>query len=229
MTTLTRLSGQYGVILCDPPWAFRTYSGEDRTPTQKDFPDYRGPDYRGEATDHYPTMTFDEMAALPVADLAGKDCALIMWVVGSHIKEAIALGEAWGFTYKTDLFYWLKQKMIAADQIDLFSGDIAAPAISMGYYSRKQLEPVFLFTRGAVSRLSKGVRQVVIHDQCACCAEVVEQQAIVAPRREHSRKPDAQYDRIEAMFDGPYLELFARSARAGWDAWGNETGKFDGR
>jgi hypothetical protein len=57
---------------------------------------------------------------------------LLMWVVGSQMADAIDLGRAWGFTYKTDVFYWLKQKMIDADQIDIFTGDIAAPRISMG-------------------------------------------------------------------------------------------------
>jgi N6-adenosine-specific RNA methylase IME4 len=50
---------------------------------------------------------------------------------------------------------------------------------------------------------------------------------IVAPRREHSRKPDEQYERIERLVAGPYLELFARQSRPGWDSWGNEVGKFD--
>lgn len=193
---------KFGVILCDPPWAFRTYAGNDRTPTQKT-------DFR-EAEDHYPTMSFEEMAALPVADIAAKNCALIMWVVGSHIPEAVKLGEAWGFTFKTDVFYWFKQKLINADQIDLFTGDIADPRISMGYYTRKQVEPAFLFTRGKPVRRSKGVRQ-----------------AIITPTREHSRKPDEQYDRCEALFDGPYLEMFARQSRPGWDCWGNQSDKFD--
>jgi N6-adenosine-specific RNA methylase IME4 len=79
----------------------------------------------------------------------------------------------------------------------------------MGYWSRKQTEICLLFTRGSPRRLGKGVRQL-----------------IVAPRREHSRKPDERYERIEALVNGPYLELFARTSRPGWSAWGNETDKF---
>jgi N6-adenosine-specific RNA methylase IME4 len=52
-------------------------------------------------------------------------------------------------------------------------------------------------------------------------------QLIVEPLREHSRKPDRVRADIEAMFDGPYVELFARSQRPGWDSWGNETQKFE--
>ena len=196
------MSQKYAVILADPAWAFITYAKERRTPTQKKF--------RGQEADHYETMSLDEMKAIPVCDWAAKDYALIMWVVGSHLPHALALGEAWGFTYKTDLFWWLKSKLINADQIDIFSGDVADPKISMGYYTRKQGEMALLFTKGKPKRLSKSVRQVITE----------------APR-EHSRKPDSQYDRIEALFAGPFLEMFARQQRPGWDVWGNQTDKFE--
>lgn len=197
MSELTALpSDHFGCILTDPPWAFRTFSGETMTPHRC-------------AEDHYRTMTFDAMAALPVGERAAKDCALFMWVVGSHLTEAIALADAWGFKFKTDAFYWLKQRLHGADQIDLFTGDIPEPRMGFGYWTRKQIEPCWLFTRGNPKRISAGVRQ-----------------AIVEPRREHSRKPDCQYERIEALVGGPYLELFARNQRPGWTAWGNQTDKF---
>jgi N6-adenosine-specific RNA methylase IME4 len=196
------MSQKYSVILADPAWAFITYAKERRTPTQKKF--------CGAETDHYETMSLDEMKAVPVNDWAAKDCALIMWVVGSHLPHALALGAAWGFTYKTDLFWWLKSKLINADQIDIFSGDVADPKISMGYYTRKQGEMALLFTKGKPKRISKGVRQIISE----------------APR-EHSRKPDCQYERIEQLFAGPFLEMFARQQRTGWDQWGNQTDKFE--
>lgn len=157
-------------------------------------------------------MTVDEMAALPVAAHCARDALLAMWVVGSHIDEALTLGEAWGFRFTTDLFYWLKQKLRFADQIDLFTGDIAEPRISMGYHTRKQLEPCLLFTRGKGLRvLDHSVRQVIIE-----------------PPREHSRKPDEQYHRLARLYgDVPRLEMFARQSAPGWDAWGNEVGKFE--
>lgn len=81
--------------------------------------------------------------------------------------------------------------------------------MGMGYWTRQEVEICHLFKRGRPRRLSKGVRQV-----------------IRAPRREHSRKPDEQYSRIERLVEGPYLELFARQAWPGWDAWGNQVGRF---
>ncbi len=189
-------AGQFGCILADPPWAFRTFSGETMTPHRS-------------AEDHYPTMTLAEMASLPVAERAAKDCALFMWIVGSHLTEAIALADAWGFTFKTDAFYWVKQRLIGGDQADLFTNDLPEPRMGFGYWTRKQVEPCWLFTRGKPKRISAGVRQVILE-----------------PRREHSRKPDSQYERIEALVGGPYLELFGRTRRTGWQTWGNETGKF---
>jgi N6-adenosine-specific RNA methylase IME4 len=197
MTDLDTLpADHFGCILADPPWAFRTFSGENMTPHRC-------------AEDHYRTMTFDQMAAMPVGARAAKDCALFMWVVGSHLTEAIALADAWGFTFKTDAFYWVKQRLIDADQADLFTNDLPEPRMGFGYWTRKQVEPCWLFTRGKPRRIGKGVRQVILE-----------------PRREHSRKPDCQYDRIESLVDGPYLELFARTARPGWTAWGNQVDKF---
>ena len=84
------------------------------------------------------------------------------------------------------------------------------PSIGMGYWSRKQAELCLLATKGRPKRLSGGVRQV-----------------IEAPRREHSRKPDDIYERIEQLVGGPYLEMFARQFWPGWDAWGAEVDKFE--
>lgn len=80
--------------------------------------------------------------------------------------------------------------------------------MGMGYWTRQEVEICHLFKRGRPSRKSKGVRSL-----------------IKSPRREHSRKPDEQYARIEALVDGPYLELFARQAWPGWTAWGNQAAR----
>lgn len=205
MTSLAALDGQdFQLLLADPAWAFRTFNGKNRTPTQKSF---------REAEDHYPTMTTDEMCALPVAPIAARHALLAMWVVGSHLPDAFRLAGAWGFqTCVTDLFYWAKQKLVQRDQIDLFTGDIPEPRMSMGYHSRKQLEPCLLFARG------KGL-PVHAHDV---------RQLIVAPSLGHSRKPAEQYDRLERLYgDVKRIELFARNTREGWNSWGNEVGKFD--
>lgn len=149
------------------------------------------------ANDHYRTIATPNLMTLPVPEHAAEDCALFMWVVDSHVDHAIELARAWGFRFKTVAFIWVK----------LTKNGL--PKIGMGYWTRKQTETCLLFTRGKPARRGKGVRQL-----------------IQAPRREHSRKPDEQYARIEALVDGPYLELFARQRWPGWDAWGNETEKF---
>lgn len=187
--------GPFGCILADPPWGFLTYEKHRTTP------------HRG-AEEHYKTMSHEELLALPVAACASKDAALFMWIVDSHFDEALALGAAWGFKFKTVAFIWLKETENGR-QLDIFKGE-SDPRISMGYWTRKQAEICLLFTRGKPKRLSKAVRQV-IRD----------------PRREHSRKPDEQYARIAALVGGPYLEMFARQAAPGWTAWGNQTDKFE--
>lgn len=191
-------TGPFACILADPPWSFRTFSGETGTPHRS-------------AEDHYDTMPLEALMALPVQAVAAKDCVLLMWIVDSHVDAALALGAAWGFSIKTIGFIWLKERMLDAGRIDMFTGDVPEPHMSMGYWTRKQAETCLLFTRGSPSRISKGVRQV-----------------IVAPRREHSRKPDEQYARIEALCAGPRLEMFARSQRPGWQVWGNQVDKFEG-
>lgn len=181
---MTLPEGPFGCILADPPWSFKTWSGKTGTPHRT-------------ANDHYATTETGALCDIPVADIAAKDCALFMWVVDSHISDAIDLGRAWGFDLKTRAFTWRK----------LTSGGTAR--IGMGYWTRKQTEMCLLFTRGKPKRKDKGVREI-----------------IDAPRREHSRKPDAQYERIERLVDGPYLELFARQPWPNWRAWGNQTDKF---
>ncbi|MDX8450702.1 MT-A70 family methyltransferase [Mesorhizobium captivum] len=180
-------TGPFGCLLADPPWAFGTYS--NRTGTTP----HRGKD------DHYSVMSFDQLAALPVGSVAAKDYALFMWVVDSHLDAALRLGEAWGFRFKTCAFVWFKSR-----------NEGVVPKISMGYWTRKQTEQCWLFTRGRPPRLSKGIRQ-----------------AIFCERGLHSAKPDEQYERIEALVAGPYLELFARLSRPGWTAWGDQSGSRD--
>jgi N6-adenosine-specific RNA methylase IME4 len=159
------------------------------------------------ASQHYRTMPTAEICRLPVRDLAAKDCALFLWGCWPHLPDALAVVAAWGFAYKSCGFVWVKQKAGAptlwADLDDLFLG--------LGYGTRGNTE---FCLRAAV-----GAPKAKAHDV---------PQLILAPRREHSRKPDAQYERIERLYDGPYLELFARQRRAGWDAWGDQTGRFAG-
>lgn len=182
-----------GLILADPAWSFLTYSGQSVPQRAEE--------------QHYDVMTLDDLKRLPVNDLAAKDCVLVMWVIGSHLDQAIELGRHWGFTYKSDLFTWVK----------VGKNDPAVRPISLGKWTRKQTEQALIFSRGKPKRLDAGVRQLIETDD----------HIIFAPKREHSRKPDEQYERLERLVGGPYVELFARQHRAGWTSWGNEAGKFD--
>ncbi len=155
------------------------------------------------AENHYGTMRDDALACLPIADLSAPDCAIFIWSVWPKIHDALRLIETWGFTYKTCAFSWMK-----ADPYRLFA-DHATPFAGMGYWTRANTEPCLLATRGKPKRLNADVRQ-----------------GIIAPRREHSRKPDEIHGRIERLVAGPYLELFARQQRPNWTVWGNQTDKF---
>jgi len=112
---------------------------------------------------------------------------------------------AWGFTYKTIGFCWAKLNKSAPGLLhgerDFFTG--------LGFWTRANPELCLLATLGHPRRRGRNVRKL-----------------IVAPRREHSRKPDETYERIEALCEGPYLELFARARRPGWDAWGDQSEGF---
>jgi len=150
-------------------------------------------------------MAAEDLQALPVANLAADDCALFMWVTWPTLLEALELVEAWGFKYKTCAFDWMKAH---ANQVEMFRDD-SDVLMGMGYWTRANSEPCLLATRGKPRRLSAAVRQ-----------------GIIEPRREHSRKPDCVHGRIQKLVAGPYLELFARAPRAGWDVFGNQTDKF---
>lgn len=188
--------GKYAAIYADPPWAFKAWA------TFK--PLASGGTARA-VERYYETEDGSSIAALPVSELASEDCALFMWVTWPILEDAWKVIAGWGFAYKTCAFSWMK-----ADNrhVDLFNGDLKAD-MTLGYWTRANSEVCLLATRGKPKRLNADVRQ-----------------GIIEPRREHSRKPDCVYDRIERLVAGPYLELFARSTRPGWDSWGNQVGKF---
>jgi N6-adenosine-specific RNA methylase IME4 len=158
------------------------------------FAKYSGIDQSRSAENHYPTMKLDDIKAIPVLAHAAADCTLLLWTTDSHLERALEVIRAWGFTYKTVGFYWAKQNQKSPGW---FTG--------MGFWTRANPEQCLLATRGRPKRLAKDVPKL-----------------IVSPRREHSRKPDEAYERIERLVDGPYLEMFARATRPGWDAWGNQ-------
>lgn len=203
--------GKYGAIYADPAWPFQGYLSVG-IPQTKD-------------EQHYKPMTMEDMAALPVNEIAAPNCALFMWGISSHAKHAFWLANEWGFEFSSKAFCWAKlNKNAEANAVKQWlnwSGDgddESYPKLvdnknwfmGMGHSTRRNTEDCWLFTRGKPKRLDKGVRELV-----------------VSPIREHSRKPDEVYDRIEKLVAGPYCELFSRSTRKGWSTWGNEKGKFD--
>lgn len=186
---LPKVDGGFRLILADPPWSFKSWSDKGKN---------RSPDFmvrqKGLAERHYPVMSMDDIKALPVSSVAARDSILIMWVVNCQLPDALAVGEAWGFKFKTTALFWAKQNKCSPGWKK-----------GLGYWLRGSVEQSLLFTRGTPKRNSANVGNL-----------------ITAPIREHSRKPDEQYERIEELTGGPYLELFARHPRAGWAAWGNE-------
>lgn len=180
LNTLAASGYRAKVIYADPPWAFQAYSGKGK---------------QRAAERHYDTQSLADIMALgPSIDaIAAEDCVLLLWAVMPELRGALAVIDAWGFTYKTVAFVWVKTA--AGGQ----------PMTGMGYWSRANAELCLLATRGAPQRISKDVHQVVM-----------------APRGEHSAKPDEVASRIERLVPGPYLELFARKTRPGWQVWGNE-------
>jgi N6-adenosine-specific RNA methylase IME4 len=154
---------------------------------------------RGRSADaHYNTMTIAELEAMAVEfdRLAAKDCALLLWVTDPIVVtgKAQRLIEAWGFIPKTVEFYWAKA-----------TKDGTGFPVGNGYHTRANPEQCWVAVRGHPKRQDKGVPRL-----------------ITAPRERHSAKPDIVHDRIERLYPGPYLELFARQSRPGWTNWGNQ-------
>ena len=147
---------------------------------------------------HYNVMSLQDICNLPVNKIANDNSVLLMWVVDPLLDKAFQVINAWGFKYKTVGFTWAKTNK---KSMGFFTG--------LGYWTRGNPEMCLLATKGKPKRISKSVPQLVVEQ-----------------RREHSRKPDIMYNHIENLLEGPYIELFARTQRSGWDSWGNQTDKF---
>jgi N6-adenosine-specific RNA methylase IME4 len=154
------------------------------------FATYSPKGWRKSAHAHYPCMDLADIQALPVAELAAPDCVLVLWTTQVHLLHALAVLEGCGFAFKT-MGAWAKQ-----------SSTGRCWHFGTGYLLRSAAEFFLIGTRGSPQQLSRSSRNLLI-----------------APVRQHSRKPDAMYDLIEATWPGPYLELFARYPRAGWHQW----------
>lgn len=156
---------------------------------------------------HYPCMKLADIKALPVKELAHPDgCRLFMWVTLPFLEKGLDVLRSWGFRYSTARGWaklWPRE-----DEMFLYPDSFAK---GTGYEVNGNLEMLLIGKRGKPERL--GAKKP--------------SSLIFARRREHSRKPDVLRDEIAGLFWGPRCELFARSTHPGFEAWGNEAGKFD--
>ncbi len=155
---------------------------------------------RGAALNQYQTMTDQDIIDLPIGDLAAHDCVLLMWATWPKLNEAcLPAIKSWGFDYVTG-FPWVKVTEVSKT---LFGAlEIKVP-YGVGFWARGTSEPLLIAKRGNPSPPPNGFI------------------GLLSPNLYHSRKPDSVYHYAEAL-PGPYLELFARRPRPGWDVFGNE-------
>lgn len=203
-----RPAGGFGLIMADPPWSYemRSEKGYAKSPEAQ-----------------YATMPMADIMALPVEALAAPDCLLWLWAVNPQLPQAMDVLRAWGFTFKT-AGTWLKRSA---------RGKVS---FGTGYILRSSNEPFLIGTRGC-PKTTRGTRSSVIthdDDQAKRLGEWSDlwpngTVTVEASVREHSRKPDEAYRACEDLMpQAQRLDLFSRTDRPGWRAWGLEAGKFGG-
>ena len=148
---------------------------------------------------HYPCMKAEEILRLPIGWWAEEEAHLYLWAPNSFVVWAHRIVEAWGFKPRT-LITWVKGRFEAGRLIQ---------HIGLGYAFRNSTEHIVFATKGGLGVLSHDVPT-----------------AFVAPRHAHSEKPDSFYDMVERVSPGPYLDVFARKQRMGWDTFGDEAFNF---
>ena len=149
----------------------------------------------------YPTLSLDEICDLPVEAISGEPAHLYLWVPNALLPEGLKVMEHWGFKYKSNLIWYKVRKDGGPDRR------------GVGFYFRNVTEVLLFGVRGKNARtLARGRSQENI---------------ISSMKREHSRKPDEQYDIIENCSFGDRLELFARGPREGWTVWGNQSEEYE--
>ena len=173
---------KFKTVLADPPWQFQNRTG-------KVAPEHK-------RLSRYGTLTLEDIKALPVAEAAADTAHLYLWVPNALLPDGLAVMQAWGFQYKSNII-WQKIRK-----------DGGPDGRGVGFYFRNVTEVLLFGTRGKNARtLQAGRTQVNIMN---------------TRKREHSRKPDEQYPLITSCSPGPYLEMFARGKREGWAIWGNQ-------
>ena len=173
---------KFKIIYADPPWAYRD---------KRD----KHPRLSGGASVHYNTMELPDIKNMPIHNIRDENCILFMWATFPNLPEALEVIKAWGFTYKTIGFVWIK-----------LNKNDGKPFFGIGHYTKSNSEVCLIGIKGRPEIKSNFVSSV-----------------IMAPREGHSKKPDIVREKIvELMGDIPRIELFARQSVEGWDSWGNE-------
>jgi len=183
---------KFGTIMADPPWRFQNKTG-------KVAPEHK-------RLNRYPTMSLDDICAMPVEELADEPSHLYLWVPNALLPDGLKVMEAWGFQYKSNII-WEKIRK-----------DGGPDGRGVGFYFRNVTEILLFGVRGKNARTLKPGRSQVNYFE----AREPEGDILKTRKREHSRKPDEQYEIIESCSWGPYLELFARGLRDNWTVWGNQ-------
>lgn len=173
--------GSFPTILIDPPWRFTNRTG-------KVAPEHK-------RLHRYSTMSMDEIASLPIPELAADKSHLYLWCPNAFLLEGLQIMQVWGFTYKTNIVWYKIRK------------DGGPDGRGVGFYFRNVTELVLFGIKGKMRTLAPGRSQVNV---------------IVKRKRKHSQKPDELYDIIEQCSSAPYLELFAREHREGWEQRGDQ-------
>lgn len=179
------IGGPFGAILVDPPWRFTNRTGKMAPEHQR--------------LRRYPTLSFAEIARLPVASLAAPQCHLYLWTPNALLPEALAIMQAWGFRYKTNVVWYKVRK------------DGGPDGRGVGFYFRNVTELLLFGVKGQLRTLAPGRRQVNV---------------LVSRKEEHSKKPDSVYRLIERCSPGPYCELFSRQRVPGWSPWGDQVDSY---
>ncbi len=174
------IPGGFRTVLADPPWRFAHRTG-------KVAPEYR-------KLGRYQTMSLELIKEVPVGAHSAASAHLYLWVPNALVPEGIAVMQAWGFRYVSNIV-WAKRRK-----------DGGPDGRGVGFYFRNVTELLLFGVRGSMRTLAPARRQVNM---------------IESVKREHSRKPEEQYGVIESCSPGPYLELFARHPRDGWSSWGD--------
>lgn len=195
-------AGQYGLIYADAAWDFETHSEAGQKKSQHA---------------HYDCMTLDELKAMrdDVVFATAPDSVLVMWACFPSLHWAMDLMKTWGFDYVTG-GSWNKITRHGKQ------------GFGTGYILRSSSELFLIGKHGSPKAKNKRTRNALFSGDVPPSLHDILNISVNAGLREHSRKPDQMIDMLEKLFDGPYLELFCRHKRPGWEAWGNQTEKFGG-